>query len=110
MSRDPNREYMGNDIRSKEMQLAKERGEKIVYIKAQRDKLEKERDRIMDDLHQVKNGNMPNIRRNDAARLVGDHIRSSKGFNELDRNNIIEPSLKDKLINDTVKINYLREQ
>ena len=38
------------------MELARERGEKIVTLKANRDRLEKERERIMDDLGKVKNG------------------------------------------------------
>lgn len=58
----------------------------------------------MNDLDKVKSGNLP--RRNEAARMVASQM-SSKGFEEMDRQ--IEPSLKDKLINDQVKVNFLRE-
>ena len=87
-----------NELRSKELQLARERGEQIVKIKAQRDRLEKERERIMDDLDKVKSGNMPAIRRNDAARIVGD--QAIKHNNVMFDDARLEPSLKDKLIND----------
>jgi len=44
LNRDPNnREYATNAIREKELELAKARGEQIVKIKGQRDRLEKER-------------------------------------------------------------------
>jgi hypothetical protein len=71
--------------------------------------------RIMEDLGKVKSGDLDGIRRNDAARAVGDSIRKSqsRGFEDYkvdDRYQHIEPSLKDKLINDTVRVNYLREQ
>ena len=103
-----------NDIRQKELNMAKERGEHIVRIKAQRDRLEAERNRIMDDLDKVKSGNLQGIRRNDAARFVGDQQVKFKGAGMEDYKTLdyqsIEPSLKDKLINDQVKVNYLREQ
>ena len=65
-----------NEIRRKELDLAKERGEKIVQIKGQRDRLEKERQRILEDLDKVKSGNFSGIRKNDAARMVGESIRN----------------------------------
>lgn len=64
------------EIRRKELDLAKERGEKIVQIKGQRDRLEKERQRILEDLDKVKSGNISGIRKNDAARMVGESIRN----------------------------------
>ena len=71
--RDPNQNFATNDIRRKELELARERGEKIVQLKTQRDKLERERSRILNDLDNVKAGN---IRRNDAARLAGESMRN----------------------------------
>ena len=65
-----------NEIRRKELDLAKERGEKIVQLKGQRERLEKERQRILDDLDKVKQGNLSGIRKNDAARMVGETIRN----------------------------------
>lgn len=37
--------------------MAKERGRNIIDLKGKRDKLERERERIMDDLDKLKNGN-----------------------------------------------------
>ena len=65
----------------------------------------------MEDLDKVKTGNLNCIRRNEAARFVGDaSLRGSLGGNLTDKYPAIEPSLKDKLTNDQVRINYLREQ
>jgi len=63
-----------NEIRRKELDLAKERGEKIVQLKGQRERLEKERQRILEDLDKVRQGNLSGIRKNDAARMVGETI------------------------------------
>lgn len=57
-SRDPNKDFMTNEIRNKELEMAKERGQRIVSLKAQRERLEKERVRILDDLDKVKTGNL----------------------------------------------------
>ena len=62
----------------------------------------------MEDLDKVKNGQVPSRRINEAARIVGDQYVHNDYRN--DRVNQLEPALKDKLINDQVKINYLREQ
>ena len=48
-----------NEIRIKEIEMAKERGVKVVTLKAQREKLERERERIMDDLERLKLGGTP---------------------------------------------------
>ena len=50
---------MDMDVRRKEVELAKERGIKVVEFQAQRDRLEKERVRILDDLEKLKNGQLP---------------------------------------------------
>lgn len=52
--------------------MAKERGAKVVEFQAQRDRLEKERVRIMEDLDKLKTGQMPQVRRNDAARFAAE--------------------------------------
>lgn len=66
----------------------------------------------MEDLDKVKSGSFNPMRKNESARLLGDQYISGQYNNTgaNDRYNQIEPSLKDKLINDTVKVNYLREQ
>lgn len=83
----------------------------MVSLKAQRDKLERERSRILEDLDKVKNGNISGIRRNDAARFAGESMRNLGSIEDFrsDKFERLEPSIKDKLVNDTVKINYLRE-
>jgi hypothetical protein len=48
--------HMDKDVRRKEVELAKERGIKVVEFQTQRDRLEKERVRIMDDLEKLKSG------------------------------------------------------
>ena len=64
----------------------------------------------MEDLDKVKSGNLQGIRRNDAARMVGgESLKSLPDLRGDDRYARLEPSLKDKLINDQVKINFLRE-
>lgn len=65
----------------------------------------------MDDLDKVKQGNLGGIRRNDAARFAGESIRNMGSIEDFrgDKYQSLEPSIKDKLINDTVRVNYLRE-
>ena len=66
----------------------------------------------MEDLDKVKQGNLSGIRRNDAARFAGESIRNMGSIEDFraDKFQSLEPSIKDKLINDTVRVNYLREQ
>ena len=54
------------------MELAKERGTKVVEIKAQRDRLERDRQRIMEDLDKIRSGAGLPHRRNEAAIYVAD--------------------------------------
>jgi hypothetical protein len=63
---------MENDIRKRELEMAKERGVKVTEIKIQRDRLEKERQRIMGDLEKIRSGEGLPHRRNDAARFVAE--------------------------------------
>lgn len=49
--------------------MAKERGMKVVEFKTTREKLERERARIMEDLEKIKSGQGFPIRRNEAARF-----------------------------------------
>lgn len=44
------------EIRKKELEMAKERGMKVVEFKTTREKLERERARIMEDLDKIKSG------------------------------------------------------
>lgn len=89
-----------NDIRIKEIEMAKERGVKVVTLKAQREKLERERERIMDDLERLKlGGNALPPRRNEAARFVADQQLKNPTPISFNYGNL-EPSLKEKLIND----------
>lgn len=90
--------------------MAKERGTKVVEFRAQREKLERDRQRIMEDLDKIKTG-QPLPRRNDAARLAaGSQLGFNNGPLGSFNNQYIEPSLKDKLVNDQAKINKLRNQ
>jgi len=56
----------------------------------------------MGDLEKVKNGQFNGIRRNDVARQTGEQMTSSqKNWNVYaDKYQSIEPSLKDRLLND----------
>jgi hypothetical protein len=60
------------EIRKRELDMAKERGVKVTEIKMQRDRLEKERVRIMDDLEKIKSGEGLPHRRNEAAKFVAE--------------------------------------
>ena len=82
------------DIRRKEQELARDRGTRVVEIKANRDKLERERQRILDDLENIKTGGGLPQRRNDTARLVAENSFGRSG------QSYIEPSLKIKLTGD----------
>jgi hypothetical protein len=66
----PNKEEV--EFRRREMELAKERGTKVVEIKAQRDRLERDRQRIMEDLDKIRSGAGLPHRRNEAAIYVAD--------------------------------------
>jgi len=55
----------------------------------------------MEDLEKLKTGQMPQVRRNDAARFAAE----SQLFPQQ-----LEPSLKAKLIEDQAKINSLKQQ
>ena len=92
-------------IRRQELELAKDRGVKVTEIKNQRDKLERERLRIMDDLEKIRSGEGLPHRRNDAARFVAEQSLTNFGYP-----GAIEPSLKEKLVGDQNRINQLRQQ
>lgn len=64
----------------------------------------------MGDLQGLKDGYFNGIRRNDVARNLGESM--SRGDSSVfdDKYGVIEPALKDKLINDQVRVNYMREQ
>jgi len=97
-------EFTVNEIRKKEMELARERGDAVVKLKDKREKLEAERNRIMNDLKTIKNGGTtfqdPNHARNN-LRSAGLEL-----INPTDRE-MIDPAMKDKMIADQVRINHL---
>ncbi len=66
----------------------------------------------MEELEKVKSGNISSFRKNDAARQVGQSIQNRGSIEDFraDKFQSLEPSIKDKLVNDQVKVNYLREQ
>lgn len=74
--------------------MAKDRGTKVTEIKNQRERLERERVRIMDDLEKIRSGEGLPHRRNDAARFVAEQSLN------LGYGGGIEPSLKEKLVGD----------
>jgi hypothetical protein len=45
-----------NEIKKRELDLAKERGSAVVKLKYKRENLERERERILVDLESIKNG------------------------------------------------------
>jgi hypothetical protein len=62
--------------------------------------LERERARIMEDLDKIKSGQAL-LRRNDAARMAaGTSLGLGNGVSGILNNQFLEPSLKEKLIND----------
>lgn len=98
--------------RRKEIELAKERGEHIASLQLKRDLLERDRVRIMEDLERIKNGDMLSLRRNEASRWAANDILSRQPSNmAVDINKVrLDPVLKEKLVNDEVRIKQLREQ
>jgi hypothetical protein len=64
----------GVNQRAKEIMLARERGEIIAQLQFKRDALDKDRQRIMEDLEKVKNGDMQGLRKNEASRWAANDI------------------------------------
>ena len=89
-----------------ELEMAKERGDAVVKLQHKRQQLEKERDRIMNDLDGLKNKGRSDRPRTGLSNAGADIIGSRGDFDRAD----LDPAMKDKLIADQVKINYLREQ
>lgn len=88
--------------------MARERGEHIAGLQLKRDLLEKDRQRIMEDLERVKNGETLTLRKNEASRWAAqDIIQGSPGDIYKMK---LDPVLKDKLLSDEVKIKQLKEQ
>ena len=105
--------FTTNQIKKKELEMAKERGDKIAQLKHKRETLEYERQRILGDLDKVKRGDLQSLggdRRGapSALRHAGSGIFGSS-TPDLAREHV-DNALKDKLIADQVRINYLREQ
>ncbi len=96
-----------NEIKKKELEMAKERGDKVVKLQHKRQQLEKERARIMNDLEDVTHGRAPDGRPKSSLSNAGmDIMRNTRDLDRAD----IDPAMKDKIIADQVKINHLREQ
>lgn len=95
-----------NEIKKKELDLAKERGDVVVKMQHKRQQLEKERERIMNDLDKLKRPGK-DYRPKSGLSSAGADIM--KGHGDFDRADL-DPAIKDKIIADQVKINHLREQ
>jgi hypothetical protein len=59
-------------------------------------------------MNNIKTGHFNGVRRNDVAREAGERAMGM-GNSSIDLNTL-EPSVKDKLVGETVRINALREQ
>ncbi|CAI2384337.1 unnamed protein product [Moneuplotes crassus] len=96
-----------NEIKKKELEMAKQRGDTVVKLQHKRQMLEKERNRIMKDLDHVTHGYGGDTRPKSSLSSAGEDImRNTRDFDRAD----IDPAMKDKIIADQVKINHLREQ
>ncbi len=75
--------------------------------------LERDRQRIMEDLDRVKNGDITGLRRNEASRWVANDIIQKGGplTKGIDITRVkLDPLVKDRLVTDQVRINHLKEQ
>lgn len=96
-----------NEIKKKELDMAKERGDHVVSLQHKRQMLEKERERIMNDLDHITHGRPISGRPKSSLSNAGaDIMRNTRDFDRAD----IDPAMKDKIIADQVRINHLREQ
>lgn len=96
-----------NEIKKKELEMAKDRGDTVVKLQHKRQQLESERNRIMNDLDNLKKGPRGDMRPRSGLSNAGADIVG--GRNDFDRADL-DPAIKDKIIADQVKINHLREQ
>eukprot|EP00347_Sterkiella_histriomuscorum_P021982 403332092 len=108
-----NSEYYGQVMRRKEVEIAKQRGEDIAVLQQKKDNLERDRQRIMEDLDKVKQGDFTSLRKNEASRWVANDIIQrgggpSSGF-DITRVQL-DPAVKDKLLTDQVRINHLKQE
>ena len=95
--------FTTNQIKKKELEMAKERGDKIAQLKHKRETLEYERQRILGDLDKVKRGDLQSLggdRRGapSSLRHAGSGIFGSS-TPDLAREHV-DNALKDKLIAD----------
>lgn len=96
-----------DEIKRKQLDMAKERGDVVVKLQHKRTQLEKERERIMEDLDNITNNRHgPTRPKSGMSNFGADVLRNTRDFDRDD----IDPAMKDKMIADQVKINYLREQ
>lgn len=97
-------------LRQKELKYVTEQAENIAKIKHEKDKLERQRKEIMNQLDNIRGqGSRSGFRNNRAAYNAGSALMTEKPPSAY-RNKNIEPSLQDKLINDQARINQLKQQ
>ena len=100
-------------MRRKEVEMAKERGEEIAVLHQKKENLERDRQRLMDDLEKVRQGDISALRRNEASRWVANDIIQKGGTTSggVDITKVkLDPAVKDKLVSDQVRINQLKQQ
>ena len=102
-------EYLTQGMRHKEIDLARDRGEQLAKLKHQKEMLEQDRQNIMDDLENCKNGDISKLRKNEASRWAANDILS-KGNNLDFRNLKLSESMKNKLVSGQARINKLKEE
>lgn len=80
-----NSDYLTKGMRDREIELAKQRGEELAKLKYTKEQLEVDRERIMNDLDAIKNGDINAIRKNEASRWVANDIisKQSNDFSKL---------------------------
>jgi len=99
-------------LKEKELAWAAERAGQVAQIKNERDRLEREREGIMKEIERgadARAGSRTGFRSNGAARQAGSALAFEKppsGYGP--RQQLIEPSLQDKLVADQVKLNKLK--
>jgi hypothetical protein len=99
--------FVTNEVQKKELEMAKERGDAVVKLKHKREQLEMERERIMDNLENIRHGNKYGRPRTGLSNAGADIINPNDSFHNRPE---LDPALKDKLIADQVKLNHLYEE
>lgn len=110
------------DMFQKQSEFAKQRAEQVAKIKLEREKLEHERQRIMQNLKDINQQKQPggfrvdsrsSRRSNQAAQRAGSMLAGNKPPSAYSNNReggALEPSLKDKIVRDQMRLNRLKEE